>query len=325
MISRQASLFPGKSEAPRGTGSLADEFLLPPFSVLSSRWGWWQERKASWIALGIKSEEGRGRVGEQQSAASTRYKSDGFLGQSDPGASVFDPVLTEALVRWFIPVGGSILDPFAGGSVRGIVAAMLGRRYVGVELRGEQVAANRKQARAIFGVGSDDITPVSRDGDNVPKWLEGDARGCHRIPTLFDGLLTCPPYGDLEVYSDDERDLSNMSAEDFELEYRKAIAAACSRVREDRFLSIVVGDYRRKDGTLSGFPAQTVEAFEAAGCKYYNDMVFVTPCGSLPVRIGRQFRAGRKIGKTHQNVLVFVKGDPFKASAAAAAGGEDKP
>jgi len=37
-----------------------------------------------------------------------------------------------------------VLDPFAGGSVRGIVASRLGYRYVGIELRQEQVEANRR-------------------------------------------------------------------------------------------------------------------------------------------------------------------------------------
>jgi ParB-like chromosome segregation protein Spo0J len=43
-----------------GAGSLSERFLVPPFSVLNAREGWWQARKRSWLALGIKSEEGRG-------------------------------------------------------------------------------------------------------------------------------------------------------------------------------------------------------------------------------------------------------------------------
>jgi ParB-like chromosome segregation protein Spo0J len=43
-----------------GAGSLAERFMVPPFSVLSARGGWWQERKAAWLALGIQSELGRG-------------------------------------------------------------------------------------------------------------------------------------------------------------------------------------------------------------------------------------------------------------------------
>lgn len=41
-------------------GNLSDRFLIPPFSVLNAREGWWQDRKRAWLALGIKSEEGRG-------------------------------------------------------------------------------------------------------------------------------------------------------------------------------------------------------------------------------------------------------------------------
>ena len=43
-----------------GTGSLSDRFGIPPFSVLNAREGWWQERKRTWISLGIQSELGRG-------------------------------------------------------------------------------------------------------------------------------------------------------------------------------------------------------------------------------------------------------------------------
>ena len=40
--------------------TLAERFLVPPFSVLDARQGYWQTRKAAWIALGIQSELGRG-------------------------------------------------------------------------------------------------------------------------------------------------------------------------------------------------------------------------------------------------------------------------
>lgn len=41
-------------------GFLAQRFGVPPFSVLSARDGWWQERKRLWLSLGIRSEVGRG-------------------------------------------------------------------------------------------------------------------------------------------------------------------------------------------------------------------------------------------------------------------------
>jgi len=59
------------------------------------------------------------------------------------GTSIFDPVLCEVAYRWYAPPGGRILDPFAGGSVRGVVAAVLGYDYTGIDLRQEQVEANQ--------------------------------------------------------------------------------------------------------------------------------------------------------------------------------------
>jgi len=41
-------------------GKLSDRFMILPFSVLNAREGWWQDRKRAWLALGIKSELGRG-------------------------------------------------------------------------------------------------------------------------------------------------------------------------------------------------------------------------------------------------------------------------
>lgn len=41
-------------------GALAERFLVPPFSVFDTKQGYWQDRKGYWLAMGIKSELGRG-------------------------------------------------------------------------------------------------------------------------------------------------------------------------------------------------------------------------------------------------------------------------
>lgn len=221
------------------------------------------------------------------------------------GTSIFDPVLCELAYRWFSPVGGIVLDPFAGGSVRGIVAAKLGREYVGCELRPEQVAANRDQAETICA------------GGTMPVWHIGDS--AKTIPALdlaADLIFSCPPYGDLEIYSDDANDLSAMDHAGFVAAYRVIIAAAVAKLKPDRFACFVVGDFRDKKGFYRNFVGDTVAAFEAAGARLYNEAILVTAVGSLPIRAGKQFSSTRKLGKTHQNILVFVKGDPKRATLA---------
>ena len=110
------------------------------------------------------------------------------------------------------------------------------------------------------------------------------------------------------------RDISAMGYDDFLTAYRKIIAESVACLADDSFACFVVGDVRDKRGNYRNFVGDTVEAFRAAGCEYYNEAILVTAVGSLPVRVGRQFAAGRKLGKTHQNVLVFVKGDGKRAT-----------
>lgn len=228
--------------------------------------------------------------------------------RSVSGTSIFDPVLCELAYRWFCPPGGQIIDPFAGGSVRGIVAAKLGRRYQGHELRPEQVEANRAQGA--------ELCAEAAEAERL-TWIEGDSRAT--IPPSdieADLVFSCPPYGDLEVYSAEDDDLSNMEHDEFLAAYREIIAAAVGKLKPDRFACFVVGEFRDKKGALRSFVPDTIAAFEAAGARFYNDAILVTSVGSLPIRAGKQFATTRKLGRTHQYVLVFVKGDPAKATAA---------
>ena len=220
------------------------------------------------------------------------------------GTSIFDPVLCELIYRWFCPPGGLVLDPFAGGSVRGIVAAILGREYIGYDLSERQVEANRAQAAEICN----GVTPV---------WVHADAKTLD-VPQLgADMVFSCPPYANLERYSDDPLDLSTMPYGAFIEAYREIIAKACAQLQDDRFACFVVGEVRDSKGRYRGFVPDTVRAFQDAGLALYNEMILVTAVGSLPIRVRKQFEGARKVGKTHQNVLVFLKGDPKRATAAA--------
>ena len=107
-----------------------------------------------------------------------------------------------------------------------------------------------------------------------------------------------------------------MPLADFLKAQGEIIAQAVARLRPNRFAVWVIGDVRDEGGFFVNLPGLTVEAFEAAGARFYNDAILVTAVGSLPIRVGRQFTAARKLGRTHQNVLVFCKGDPRKATEA---------
>lgn len=303
--------------------SLQERFIVPPFSIIDTRQGYWQDRKRNWNKIGLDSQETRENIelvaksGQSSGIYELRNKMREVLNR-DPdwdeilteakkqgmhiyeGASIFDPVLCEVLYSWFNIPGGVIIDPFAGGSVRGIVAAELGFQYHGVDLRLDQVEANIKQANEL-------CTNLK------PNWYCADSRNLNvTIPdeVKADLIFSCPPYHDLEQYSDDPNDLSNMDYDSFIIAYRDIIYQSIERLKENRFAVFVIGEIRDKQGFYKSFVPETISAFNDFGAKYYNEMILINVAGSVPIRINKQFQGFRKIGKVHQNILVFYKGDP---------------
>ncbi len=77
----------GFDTAGESRGNLADRFLVAPFSVLDARQGWWQDRKRAWLALGIRSELGRGGVSQASTpphGPSVTQNADGTLNYKPP-------------------------------------------------------------------------------------------------------------------------------------------------------------------------------------------------------------------------------------------------
>jgi hypothetical protein len=344
----QGALFDLAPEAP-AEQDLIDRYLVPPFTVLDRRQGYWQQRAGRWKALGIESELGRDGKGgawatigslvddERNAEKHKDVKADlaerkreamrngdrallerlekedkgtGYagLGTLTDGMSIFDPVLCEVSYSWFCKQGGSVLDPFAGGSVRGVVCGKGSRAYTGIDLSKAQVEANERQAERIFAVGK----------GTAPTWINGDSREvlqrAGQLGAGFDFIFTCPPYGNLEIYSDDPADLSNMPDDEFDEAYMEIIGRAVGLLRNDRFAACVVGNYRDKRGTLRDLVGLTVRAFEFVGASYYNEAIIIDPVGTMAVRAPRVFSAARKLVKGHQQLLVFVKGDPKVAT-----------
>ena len=289
-----------KHESLTNPKKLADRFIIPPFSVLDTKQGNWQQRKNYWLSLGIKSEEGR------EEGMTLGHGGKDPVSQMLNSTSIFDPVLCELAYKWFNVPNGKILDCFAGGSVRGIVAAKLGYEYLGNDLRSEQIEANRINAKDVL-----------QDAEIYPTWTCGDSLHIDNIAKGYeaDMIFSCPPYADLEVYSDAKEDISNMPYNEFIDVYNQIIKKTCEQLKEDRFAVFVVGDVRDKKGFYQNFVSDTIMAFWNCGVILYNEMILVNAVGTLAIRAGKQFSAGRKVGKQHQNVLVFYKGNPKNIKA----------
>lgn len=271
---------------------LRDKFIEPPFSVLDTKSGNWQRRKKLWKKLGIKSEIGRDKNLTFGNLNPNKGDAERFNRIS---TSMFDPALCEVIYHWFCKKGGNILDPFAGGSVRGIVSNYLGYNYTGIELRQEQVDSNREQGLDILDI------------NNQPNWYVGDSnKELDGFTKKFDLVFSCPPYGNLEKYSDLEDDISNMSYDQFLTIYENIIKKSCDLLVDDGFACFVIGEFRDKNGNYIGFVADTINAFKKCGMKYYNEGILLNSFGSASMRANGNMKS-KKLVKVHQNVLIFKK------------------
>jgi DNA modification methylase len=274
---------------------LRDKFIEPPFSILDSKSGNWRKRVNKWKKLGFKSEVGRDV--KTKNGNLQRLLDESKTHNRGHEISIFDPALAELIYHLFCEPFGLILDPFAGGSVRGIVANYLGFKYTGIDIREEQVQSNREQAL--------NILPLN----NQPQWYVGDSNDVLDIEFnhKFDLIFSCPPYADLEVYSDLPGDISNMNYSEFLIAYKSIIKKAVLHLKVGGYACFVIGEVRNNKGNYIGFVPDTIEAMEDAGLKYYNECIYLNGLAGACLTAGRIMGISKKVKKVHQNVLVFRK------------------
>lgn len=276
---------------------LRDKFIEPPFSILNSKSGNWRKRVNKWKLLGFKSDLGRDVCLIKGNTNLIKMIKNTTKHKIHDGTSIFDPALAELIYHWFCEPAGLILDPFAGGSVRGIVANYLGYKYTGIDIRQEQIDSNREQALQILPV------------NNQPQWYVGDSNKVLDIEfnQKFDLIFSCPPYADLEIYSDLPNDISNMPYNQFIQAYKSIIKKSANHLKIGGYACFVVGEVRDKKGDYIGFVPDTIQAMKEAGLKYYNECIYLNGLAGACLTAGRIMSISKKVKKVHQNVLVFKK------------------
>lgn len=204
----------------------------------------------------------------------------------DPRDVYIRPCALRGYLSVVLPCGRQYIRPIRGGAARGVVAELTGHHYVGIDLSVEQITQNKQEAERLG------ITPewYCDDSLNMDEYIKDGSA---------DMVFTCPPYADLEVYSDDPRDISNMSYEGFSDVYARILTRAAAKLKDDIFMAVVIGDVRDKEGIYRGLVGLTADILTAAGLKYYNELIKVDPIGTAAYRARQTFR-NRKCVKIHQ-------------------------
>jgi DNA modification methylase len=275
--------------------NLSDWYVVAPFSILNSASSDWQHKKKKWmIKINDKAQVRQNTLSKNKSGA----KNERFMAIKGDTTSILDPVMCEILLSWFTEDGFNTFDPFAGDAVFGFVSAYKNRPFTGIELRKEQVEFNQD----LINLHELNGKYICDTSENIDNYIEDNSQ---------DFIFSCPPYADLEIYSDLENDLSNMPYDKFFEVIKKILVKSVNKLKENRFFCIVIGEVRHKTtGVYLGIVPKIITMLTNAGLNYYNEMILQTPIGNLHMRAGMYMSNARKIGKQHQNILVFYKGNP---------------
>lgn len=224
-------------------------------------------------------------------------RSETFRGDHDSVYTGTYSVFPAPLVEWILlryggPQGGKVLDAFAGGPPRGLVASIMGMEYHGFEIRKDQIDENM---RVIDRLKLKNVNYHLADG----RFLEAGGDN-------FDCALTCPPYYNLEVYSNQADDISSFGTyAEFNASMWLCAMAHRDKMKPGAFVCIVVGPFRdKKTGELVDFRAHTVENFREAGFIFHQEIILSKNFGSAAKRSTNAWK-GHKLVPIHEFLLVF--------------------
>lgn len=209
--------------------------------------------------------------------------------------SVFPaPLMEWILLRYGGPQGGKVLDAFAGGPPRGLVSSIMGFEYHGFEIRQEQIDENEVLAKQL-------------KLENIHYYCE-DGRFMEAAQGQYDVGVTCPPYYNLEVYSDQHDDMSNSgSYAEFNASMALCANSYWERLLPDAFCCIIVGLFRdKKTKELVDFRSHTVENFREAGFMFHQEVILEKNFASAAKRSSNSW-LGKKLVPNHEYMLVFRK------------------
>jgi DNA modification methylase len=210
---------------------------------------------------------------------------------SEEGLSEFNPFVAKSIISYWSKPGDLILDPFAGRT-RGIVAALMGRRYVGYEI-------SKKAYDTIVG-------EINRF--NLHAEIKNE--DCLNIKNINDSLeadliLSCPPYFNLEKYESAPGQLSDIN------DYRKFLNALEERIRacvlklkQNGFAAFIVGDFR-KNGEYVLFHKDFIDLSKRCGLKLHDLIILQNIQFGIALHRFGSVRDIKQTSKCHEYLLIF--------------------
>jgi hypothetical protein len=183
--------------------------------------------------------------------------------------------------EYFLRSSDTIFDPFAGWGERHAKAVEYNKLYTGFDMSEKAL----EYANENFGV--QNILADSRIAD-IPE---------------HNGLITCPPYWNLEKYEGNGLQ-KDKTWDDFISDYATIFKRAVEKAQSGATYCIMTGDWRSK-GVYYDLTFQTEKIFHDLGIKPFDKVVVSRKKNSkIKIMLPQAKRLGYTV-KVHENLLVY--------------------
>ena len=198
--------------------------------------------------------------------------------------SPFPVEVATLCAEFYLRDASTVFDPFAGWGERHAAIKKVGKRYVGYDISQEAIT------KAFDDYGVENILADSR---------------VRPIPD-FDGMITCPPYLNLETYASDDGLDRTKSWAAFLDELFVVFSRCWGSAAKGTTFCVMVGDWR-KQHKYYALEFETCDMFDQLGADVVDKVVVSrSKVSKIKIMLPQAKRLGYSV-RVHENLLVFKK------------------
>jgi DNA modification methylase len=218
------------------------------------------------------------------SAQGKREKQDHNSVSSRAGYSPFPEEVATLCAEFFLRDSQVVFDPFAGWGERGHAIELQKKKYIGYDISSVAI----KNAYEKYGV-------VNTLADSLIEQLPE-----------FDGLITCPPYWNLEKYNHEDGIDRCETWVEFVDCLRNVFERCYMKAKPGAKFCIMVGDWR-KNHIYYDLEFEVSSMFKEFGAKIVDKVVVSrSKISKIKIMLPQAKRLGYSV-RVHENLLVFQK------------------
>ena len=198
--------------------------------------------------------------------------------------SPFPKDVAEWCAEYHLRDASIIFDPYAGWGERHAAIKNANKTYIGYDIS-EKAIQHAKETYGVFNILANSLI------DKIPE---------------HDGLLTCPPYWNLEKYGSKNGLDKIKKWDDFLKEYAKVWKRATKKALPGAKYCIMVGDWR-KNHKFYDFTYQTEKILEDCGMVPFDKIILsYKKISPIKIMLPQTKRLGYTV-KVHQYLLIYTK------------------